>query len=140
VKLAVKPHVGQAIHDCETGLRLMNEVDEPALGLNFDPSHIYRANEDPQDVAPRWGARIITCHFRDCPWRQGSPGAPEQQVPGRGVVDIPATLRALQAAGFAGPLNLEVIGAREYPLSRAMGIAAESRGYLHRCLQEIGIE
>jgi sugar phosphate isomerase/epimerase len=137
VKLAVKPHVGQAIHNAETGLRLMNEVTEPALGLNFDPSHLFRANETPQEVAPRWGAKIITSHFRDCPWREGSPGAPEQQIPGRGIVDIPATLRALKSIGYAGPLNLEVIGAASYPLSRQMGIAAESRGYLHRCLQEV---
>src|SRR5262249_41111869 len=140
VKLAVKPHVGQAIHDAATGLRLVNEVTEPALGLNFDPSHLFRANETPQEVAPRWGAKIITSHFRDCPWRGRSPGAPRQQIPGRGVVDIPATLRALKAAGYAGPLNLEVIGAGSYDLSRQMGIAAESRGYLHRCLQEIGVE
>jgi sugar phosphate isomerase/epimerase len=139
-KLAVKPHVGQAIHNGETGLRLMQEVDAPSVGLNFDPSHLYRANENPEEVAPRWGSKIITSHFRDCPWREGSPGAPEQQIPGRGVVNIPATLRALQATGYRGPLNLEVIGAGKYELSRAMGIAAESRGYLHRCLQEIGIE
>jgi sugar phosphate isomerase/epimerase len=140
VNLAVKPHVGQAIHDAATGLRLVNEVTEPALGLNFDPSHLFRANETPQAVAPRWGSKIITSHFRDCPWREGSPGAPEQQIPGRGIVDIPATLKALRATGYAGPLNLEVIGAGSYDLSRQMGIAAESRGYLHRCLQEIGVE
>ena len=140
VKLAVKPHVGQAIHDAATGLRLVNEVGEPALGLNFDPSHLFRANETPQDVAPRWGAKIITSHFRDCPWREGPPGKPEEQIPGRGIVDIPATLQALKAAGYKGPLNLEVIGASSYPLSRQMGIAAESRGYLRRCLQEIGVE
>lgn len=137
VKLAVKPHVGQAIHDAATGLRLMNEVTEPSLGLNFDPSHLFRANETPEEVAPRWGSKIITSHFRDCPWREGSPGAPDQQVPGRGVVNIPATLKALKAAGYTGPLNLEVIGAANWPLSRQMGIAAESRGYLHRCLQEV---
>src|SRR5438093_12566916 len=98
VRLAVKPHVGQAIHDAATGLRLVNEVTEPALGLNFDPSHLFRANETPQDVAPRWGSRIITSHFRDCPWREGPPGKPEEQIPGRGIVDIPATLQALKAA------------------------------------------
>ena len=48
-----------------------------------------------------------------------------------------ATLRALKNTGYAGPLNLEVIGAASYDLSRQMGIAAESRGYLHRCLQEL---
>jgi sugar phosphate isomerase/epimerase len=138
VRLAVKPHVGQAIYDASTGVRLIEEVTEPALGLNFDPSHLFRAGESPEDVPERWRSAILTSHFRDCPWREGSPGAPEQQIPGRGRIDIPATLGALSAEGYEGPLNLEVIGAKEYPLSRQMGIAAESRGYLHRCLQEIG--
>jgi sugar phosphate isomerase/epimerase len=137
VRLAVKPHVGQAIYDGATALRLMDEVREPALGLNFDPSHLYRANEEPQDVAGRWAAHIVTAHFRDCASREQRVGPPETQIPGRGSVDIPATLRALLAIGYTGPLNLEVIGAGGYGLSRAMGIAAESRGYLHRCLQEV---
>lgn len=138
VRLAVKPHVGQAIFDGATALRLMDAVREPALGLNFDPSHLYRANEEPPEVARRWGAHIITSHFRDCASREQRVGPPETQIPGRGTVDLPATLRALQATGYTGPLNLEVIGAGSYPLSRAMGIAAEARGYLHRCLQELG--
>jgi hypothetical protein len=46
-------------------------------------------------------------------------------------------LRALKGTGYGGPLNLEVIGAGGYQLSRAMGIAAESRGYLRRCFQEL---
>ncbi len=138
LRLAVKPHVGQAIYNGETALRLMDEVREPALGLNFDPSHLFRADEEPQEVARRWGPRIITSHFRDCASREQRVGPAETQIPGRGIVDIPATLRALQEVGYAGPLNLEVIGAKDYELSRQMGIAAESRGYLHRCLQEIG--
>lgn len=138
VRLAVKPHVGQAIYNSATALRLMDEVREAALGLNFDPSHLFRAGENPEEVAGAWGTQIATSHFRDCHSRAQQVGPPETQIPGRGVVDLPATLRALREAGYAGPLNLEVIGAREYPLARAMGIAAESRGYLHRCLQEIG--
>jgi len=138
VQLAVKPHVGQAIYNADTGLRLMEEVTEPAIGLNFDPSHLARADEDPAQVAPRWGEKIITSHFRDCPTRvPGPPGSPEQQIPGRGVLDLPAILRALKSTGYSGPVNLEVIGAKDYPVSRAMGIAAESRGYLHRCWQEL---
>lgn len=137
LRLAVKPHVGQAIYNGATALRLTDEVREPALGLNFDPSHLYRADEEPPEVARRWGARIITSHFRDCASREQRVGPPETQIPGRGSVDLPGTLRALRAAGYEGPLNLEVIGAGQYPLARAMGIAAESRGYLHRCLQEL---
>lgn len=138
LKLAVKPHVGQAVYNGATALRLMDEVREPALGLNFDPSHLYRANEEPQEVALRWGKKIITSHFRDCTGRQQAVGAPENQIPGRGDVDLMATLRALKEIGHSGPLNLEIIGAVGYPLSRAMGVAAESRGYLNRCLQELG--
>ncbi len=137
LRLAVKPHVGQAIYNSATALRLMDEVREPALGLNFDPSHLFRAGEEPQEVARQWGAHIVTSHFRDCASREQRVGPPETQIPGRGIVDLPATLRALHEAGYAGPLNLEVIGAGKYELSRAMGIAAESRGYLHRCLQEL---
>ena len=139
LRLAVKPHVGQAIYNSATALRLMDEVREPALGLNFDPSHLFRADEEPQVVARQWGRRIVTAHVRDCASRAPRVGPPETQIPGRGIVDIPATLRALHEAGYAGPLNLEVIGAGTYELSRAMGIAAESRGYLHRCLQELGV-
>jgi hypothetical protein len=39
--------------------------------------------------------------------------------------------------GYEGALDLDVIGAFTYPLSRQMGIAAETRGYIHRCLQEL---
>ena len=138
ITLAVKPHVGQAIYNAATGMRLMDEVTEDALGLNFDPSHLARADEDPAQVAPLWGDSIVTCHFRDCPVRvPGPPGTPEQQIPGRGALDLPGILQALKSTGYAGPVNLEVIGAKDYPVSRAMGIAAEARGYLHRCLQEI---
>jgi sugar phosphate isomerase/epimerase len=74
-------------------------------------------------------------HMRDCLGREQRVGAPETQIPGRGSIDIPAILRALDTGGYDGYLDLEVIGAKAYPLSRAMGIAAESRGYLHRCLE-----
>lgn len=139
VTLAVKPHVGQAIFDAATALRLTAQVPDDALGLNFDPSHLFRADEDPALVAQSWGARIVTVHFRDCASRERAVGPPETQVPGRGSVPLPGVLRALYDAGHTGPLNLEVIGTKNYQLSRAMGIAAESKGYLARCLQELGI-
>src|SRR5690606_30545043 len=120
-------------------LRLMSEVDAPALGLNFDPSHLYRADEEPAEVARAWGDKIVTSHFRDCASRDRQVGPPPTQVPGRGEVDLRGTLAALVEVGYSGPLNLEVIGAKEYSVSKAMGIAAEARGYLHRLLQEVGV-
>jgi sugar phosphate isomerase/epimerase len=129
--------VGQAIYNGASALRLTSEVTHPALGLNFDPSHLFRADENPDDIAKSWGERIVTSHFRDCGSREQKVGPPPTQIPGRGAVDIPATLRALAEVGYDGPLNLEVIGAGSYTPAQASSIAAESRGYLHRCLQEI---
>jgi len=140
VTLAVKPHVGASVYNAETMLQLLEAVDSPAVGVNFDPSHLYRAGENPWESALKFGYRIVHSHFRDCPHRERHPGFPEQQVPGRGEIDIPKTLEALRDAGYDKVLDLEVIGAFTYPLSRQMGIAAEARGYLHRCLQELKLK
>jgi sugar phosphate isomerase/epimerase len=142
VKLALKPHVGAAVYNTETALQAWREIGSPHLGLNFDPSHLLRAGEDVAEAARQFTAAgaVVHSHFRDCLTEKlgGPPGPPEEQVPGRGRIDIPAVLRALRDGGYAGVLDLECIGAKAYPLSRAMGIAAEARGYLRRCQQEVG--
>jgi len=137
ITLAVKPHVGASVYNTETALQLLNKIGSSSVGINFDPSHLYRAGDDVPGAALRLGDRIVHSHFRDCPHRAQSPGLPEQQIPGRGKIDIIATLRALKEVGYDRALDLEVIGAFTYPLSKQMGIASETRGYLHRCLQEL---
>mgnify|MGYP000554193745 CR=1 FL=1 len=140
ITLAVKPHVGASVYNTETALQLLEKTDSNAIGINFDPSHLYRVGEDPAEAALKIGERIVHSHFRDCPHRERHPGLPEQQIPGRGEIDIPRTLKALKEAGYDGVLDLEVIGAFTYPLSKQMGIAAEARGYLYRCLQELKLK
>jgi len=142
VTLALKPHVGAAVHNTETALRAWREIVSAALGRNFDPSHLFRAGEDVAEAARAFTAAgaVVHSHFRDCRTTQigGPPGPPEEQVPGRGLVDIPKVVRALLDGGYRGVFDLEVIGAKSYPLSRAMGIAAETRGYLSGVLRELG--
>ena len=141
VTLALKPHVGAAVYNTETALTAWKEIGSQSLGLNFDPSHLVRAGEDVAKAAKAFTAAkaVVHSHFRDCLTTQigGPPGPPEEQVPGRGRVDVPAVLTALRDGGYTGAIDLEVIGAKAYPLSRAMGIAAETRGYLNRVLKEI---
>lgn len=143
VTLALKPHVGAAVYNTETALHAWRLVGSPHLGLNFDPSHLVRAGEDVVEAARQFTAAgaMVHSHFRDCLTDTigGPPGPPEEQVPGRGRVDIPAVLRALVDGGYTGVLDLECIGARSYPLSRAMGIAAETRGYLNCCRKALGV-
>src|SRR5438477_492965 len=49
-----------------------------------------------------------------------------------------ADIRVLHQSGYAGPLDLEIIGAKAYDLPRCVAIAAEARGHMQACLQACG--
>ena len=136
--LCVKAHVGAAIHDTPTSLRALEIISSPAFGLDMDPSHIYRAGENPVEALTQVISRIKHVHIRDCKGRQQGPGAPENQANGRGDIDLPGYIRVLHENGYSGPVDLEIIGAKEYELERCCIIAAESRGHMQACLQVCG--
>lgn len=138
VTLCVKAHVGAAIHDTPSTLRVMQAVDSPAFGIDMDPSHIYRAGENPVEAIATVISRVKHVHIRDCKGRQQNPGKPEMQVNGRGDIDLVGYIRVLHQHGYTGPLDLEIIGAKDYPLDRCIVIAAESRGHMQACLQAVG--
>ena len=138
VTLCVKAHVGAAIHNTPTTLRLMEAIPSPAFGIDMDPSHIYRAGENPVEALTAVISRVRHVHIRDCKGRQQGPGRPEEQVNGRGEIDLVGYIRVLHEHGYTGPLDLEIIGAKEYELVRCCMIAAESRGHMQACLQACG--
>ena len=138
VSLCVKAHVGAAIHDTPTTLRAMREIDSPAFGIDMDPSHIYRANENPEEALPAVLSRVKHVHIRDCKGRQQGPGTPRDQACGRGDIDLYAYCRAMVDGGYDGPVCLEVIGAKDHELPLVSIIAAESYGYLNACLKALG--
>lgn len=138
VSLCVKAHVGAAIHDTPTTLRTMGEVDSPAFGIDMDPSHIYRANENPEEALPAVLSRVKHVHIRDCKGRQQGPGTPRDQACGRGDIDLYAYCKAMVDGGYDGPACLEVIGAKDHELPLVSIIAAESYGYLNACLKALG--
>ena len=138
VTVCVKPHLGQAMYDIPTTLRVLDAIDSPAFGLDLDPSHIHRAGANPVDLAETVVSRVKHVHIRDCKGRQQGPGPPHEQANGRGDIDLLGFVRVLHSAGYTGPVNLEIIGAKEYELTACVAIAAESRGYLQACLQACG--
>ena len=138
VTLCVKAHVGAAIFNTPTTLRLMEAVTSPAFGVDMDPSHIYRSGENPVEAIKAVISRVKHVHIRDCKGRQHGPGKPEDQANGRGDIDLVGYIAALHEAGYTGPLDLEVIGAKQYSLVQCAVIAAESRGHMQACLQACG--
>lgn len=138
VTLCVKAHVGASIYNTPTTLRAMEAISSPNFGIDMDPSHIHRAHENPVEAIAAVISRVKHVHIRDCKGRQQGPGKPEMQANGRGDIDLVGYIRILHESGYNGPLNLEVIGAKEYNLEQCSAIAAESRGHMQACLQACG--
>jgi len=138
VTLCVKAHVGAAIYNTPTTLQLMEAISSPCFGVDMDPSHIYRAGENPVEAISAVISRVKHVHIRDCKGRQMNPGKPEDQANGRGDIDLLGYIRVLNQAGYTGPLNLEVIGAKSYSVTQCAVIAAEARGHMQACLQACG--
>ena len=138
VTLCVKAHVGAAIYNTPTTLRALQAITAKSFGLDMDPSHIYRANENPVEALSAVVTRIKHVHIRDCKGRQQNPGKPEMQANGRGDIDLLGYIRVLHQNNYTGPVDLEVIGAKDYDLPACVAIAAEARGHMQACLQACG--
>src|SRR5258706_12012900 len=138
VTLCVKAHVGASIYNTATTLRLMQAVTSPAFGIDMDPSHIYRAGENPVEAIQAVLPRVKHVHIRDCKGRQQGPGKPEDQANGRGDIDLVGYIRALHAGGYYRPLDPENIRAKSYSLVQCAVIAAEARGHMQASLQACG--
>jgi sugar phosphate isomerase/epimerase len=135
VTLCFKAHVGQYVYNTPTTLRVLAAHDHPSLGLDMDPSHIWRAGEDPVEAISAVAGRIRHVHIRDCKGRQQNPGTPEMQANGRGDINLLGYIRVLHDSGYTGPVDLEIIGAKTYDLPHCVAIAAEARGHMQACLQ-----
>jgi len=148
VKLSVKPHQGASVYNTATALQMVNEIDSPSLGVGFDPLHLTRGGDDPAETVLKLGKKIAHAQFHDCPTpltpeqmkKLKGPrphDSPEQQTPGRSDVNWVKILQNFKDVGYEGAMDVHTIGTGQYPISRAMGRAAEARGYLNRCLQEL---
>jgi sugar phosphate isomerase/epimerase len=138
VTLCCKAHVGASIYNTPTTLRAMEKITNPAFGVDMDPSHIYRAGENPAEALKPVLSRVKHIHIRDCKGPGPSPGAPADQACGRGDIDLMAYCKVMVDGKYDGPVCLEVIGAGELELAQVQTIAAESYGYLNACLKALG--
>jgi sugar phosphate isomerase/epimerase len=102
-RYALEPHPYRYMANAAGMLRLLDHVPSPALGMNFDPSHLYPAGEIPQMVVEQLGDCIFHCHFSD---NDGVTNA--HWRPGKGKIDWQAVLVALNDVGFDGVISIEL--------------------------------
>lgn len=106
--------------------------------MDLDPSHLYRASEDPSTAIESVLPWVRHIHIRDCKGRGPSPGTAPMQACGRGDIDLTKYCKVMVDGSYAGPVCLEVIGAHDLDLVQCAIIAAESYGYLNAILKQLG--
>jgi sugar phosphate isomerase/epimerase len=81
----------------------------PNVGLLVDCFHLYTAGDTWDHLAKIPADKIVLAHLNDAP--AGAVSLVEdgnRLLPGEGAIDARAYLAALQAAGYRGPVSLEV--------------------------------
>lgn len=122
VKFALEVHPTEIAYDIHTMQRALQAVDHhPAFGINFDPSHLIHQFVDPVKFIESFPDRIFHMHVKDTKRKLdgvnsilgshlnfGDPRRGWDFVsPGHGDVNWGALLRALNRAGYQGPLTIE---------------------------------
>jgi sugar phosphate isomerase/epimerase len=103
LKYAMEPHPYRYVSSAVGMLRLLDHVPSPALGMNFDPSHLFPCGDLPQVTVYQLAGRIFHCHFSDndaltnAHWR-----------PGMGKIDWQAVLKALADTCYDGAISIEL--------------------------------
>ena len=101
------------MHNAAGMMRIIEQVDSEAIGLNLDPSHLYSSGEIAHAVAYEVGERVFNTHLSD---NDGQTNA--HWRPGKGRQDFRSLLVALHDIGYKGALSLEledVPGAAGFP-------------------------
>jgi sugar phosphate isomerase/epimerase len=95
---------------------IVDQIDSPWFGVNYDPSNTLLANEDPYELLRRVAKRVVTIHASDRRPKPGVSIGPEgitdytQLIHGEvgtGVIDYDTIFSILRDAGFNGWVSIE---------------------------------
>jgi len=121
-RFAFEVHPGQIAFDLYSAEMALDALNgRPEFGFTFDPSHLHWQGVDPIEFVRRFADRIYHVHVKDSALtlngRSGvlnsylSSGDSRRgwqfRCPGRGGIDWEGVIRALNEAGYAGPLSVE---------------------------------
>ena len=122
--VALEPHVGQAIDLPEKVDWLMRAVNSPRFRLNLDNSHFEVMGCDLDAYIPLLEPYAVHTDLKD---QRGRSPEHEFLVPGEGDFDYARYLLAMQQAGYAGYVTVEIsIMVQRRPDYDAAEVAARS--------------
>jgi sugar phosphate isomerase/epimerase len=104
VLLLIEPEPGLLIETADQFLELMQHIDSPAVGLNFDIGHFYCVGDEPAPTVRRLAPYIRHFHLEDI----AATRVHHHLVPGEGAIDFAATFRAIQEIGYDDWVTIEL--------------------------------
>jgi sugar phosphate isomerase/epimerase len=131
IKVAIHNHgPGDKVYPLPSSVYEKIKDLDPRIGLCNDIGHTIRAGVDPVASILEFADRLIDFHIKDVSAADPKGSAVEM---GRGVIDIPAVMRALIKINYAGILSFEYEKDADDPVP---GLA-ESVGYARGVLAAI---
>lgn len=105
--IAIKPHVGNALHSVDGATWLMKQVNSPWVRIGFDYSHLILHGVKLPDAVAALVPLSAFVHVKDA---RGTPAKFEFLLPGEQGIDYAEYAKLLAAARYAGPVVVEVSG------------------------------
>ena len=101
----------------ELALKLLESVNHPNIGINYDTGNIYYYNEDidPAEDIKHIAEYVMHVHLKDT---TGGKGEWKFCALGEGRVNFPEIIQVLQSVNFRGPYSLELEGKEGEDLNR----------------------
>ena len=122
VDVLVEPEPDLMIETSDQFLDLMDRVDSPRVGCNFDAGHFFCVGEDPAELVEKLDAYAGHYHLEDIP----ADRTHEHTQLGEGGLDIDGFLSAVVDSGYDGYVTVEL-----YPYEEmAAETARDAMAYL----------
>jgi sugar phosphate isomerase/epimerase len=141
VRYALEPHPFRWVTDAASMLRLIEQVESSALGINYDPSHTFPCGDLPHVAVYMLGDRIFHCHLSD-----NDAASNAHWRPGKGKIDWTSFVAALKDVGFDGVLSIELEDVPGVAHKQPSGAATEEferecvtgMEYIRECIKAAG--
>ena len=115
----------EAIAMCD---RLEGDVRDPWLGVCIDVYHVWWDPNVLRDIA-RAGAAHRIFGFHVCDWLVPTRDVlNDRGMMGDGIIDVPSLRRAVEDAGYRGPVEVEIFSAEDWwtrPMAETLKVCAE---------------
>ena len=131
VRLAIEPiherYPGYTfLHSIPDALEVIEAVGSPHVGLFFDTDHLWESKDLLRDIE-RVGPAIYGVHINDMPALPG-PGI-DRRLLGEGVVPLREILAAIEATGYRGYYDVEIMSEQVWAMDPWQVLAACQTGF-----------